>query len=1026
MQRQAEEEEEEPIQTKPLAEQITPLIQRQPEEEEEEPIQTKLLSDQLTAFVQRQVGDEEEEEEGLQRQLVEEEEENLQAKGIAGRSPQISAPIQSQINSLRGGGWPLSESERAFYEPRFGYDFSGVRLHTDSRAAEVARALNAHAFTVGRDMVFGTGQFAPGTDSGKRLLAHELTHVVQRAKSLQRYIIHRQMSPVAPATNQQRREFVEEAIRFLNQAAEFYPLQRQTDQARMDRTFDGITSTYTNNESIINTYLNRDAALTNSLKQAYQNALRNLLQNGAGLLNIPLKDLYFRYVGRIPSWAWPDFSQTQGQAPINGTVGLDGNNAPGDIRAVQQRLVELGYLTPQEFVAERPAAQPVQGGQAPAPVDIATIPRTMNAIRRFSQAAFGRPTLIITPAQASLTFLNAPLPQPLGRINIAADVGRGGTNNVADVRAVQQRLRAINLLSQAHFQAELVAANAANVNENAIQNTIQAIARLHRDLAGSNLWIIRRDSREEEILNNPPRFRTQALEFSNSVGQAQHNAPADVRLLQDRLLNLTYLTQAHFDAEAIDPANPANPAQIPDNQIQQTITALISFQVSRGLNGNGQLIPGSETHRMLIRPSLPTVRAGNLNATVGVGGGGRANINQAADVRMVQDRLHELGFLSTTDFLAERADPAAGGNIGVAQLARTIDAIRNFQGLVVGRVDGNIDPGGMSLRILNDPTYGTLTTFNPEANNPQAGIAFGGAGGQALNRIIQAVEQAEAGNRTGEVPAALINAAGVPASFGVGQMIGGTALGVLRNPANNQLRDQYGLDMATLNTINDRATETRNRYNAIYGLVGAGGVTEANLQALYNAYIAANGAQFHMDTGLFDQDIINMFRIAQIRRRIIAHPVPHGRQPDTTVVDLADVNPAVIALLANTHFLASYNALGFNRSSLRAYVRRTASMGENRAGFITKAIFSHPDSQSIRNAMTDASGAAIGRTLIQQNYNDANAVVPAGQANRDRVVAAVAAILHNRGGNAQNRFNNLAVTLADNYVVRVLGIWDTL
>jgi hypothetical protein len=869
-------------------------------------------------------------------------------------------------------------------------------------------------------------KYAPGTGEGQKLMAHELTHIVQEAKSLQRYLIQREISPVAPATNQQRREVIQEAVRFLNQAAEFYLLQRQTDQARMDRTFDGITSTYTSNESIINTYLNRDAALKNSLKQAYQNALRSLLQNGAGLLNILLKDLYFRYAGRIPSWAWPDFSQTHGQVQINGTVGLDGNNTPDDVRAVQQRLVELGYLTPQEFAAERPAAQPVQGRQAPPPVDIAVIPRTMNAIRRFSQAAFGRPTLIITPAQASLAFLNTPLTQPLGRVNIAADVGRAGTNSPADVRAVKQRLRAINLLSQAHFQAELVAANAANVNENAIQNTIQAIARLHRELAGSNLWIIRPDSREEEILNNPPRFRTQALEFSNSVGQAQHNAPADVRLLQDRLLNLTYLTQAHFDAEVIDPANAANPAQIPDNQIRQTIAALVSFQVSRGLNGNGQLVPGSETHRMLIRPSLPTARAGNLNATVGVGGGGHANINQPADVRMVQERLHEMGFLSTPDFLAELADPAAGGNIGVAQLARTIDAIRNFQGLVVGLVDGNIDPGGMSLRILNDPTYGTLTTFNPEANNPQAGIAFAGAGGQTLNRIIQAVEQAEAGNRTGEAPAALINAAGVPASFGAGQMIGGTALGVLRNPANNQLRQQYGLNMAVLNTINDRATETRNRYDAIYALVPAGGETEAALQVRYNAYIAANGVQFHTGTGLFDQDIINMFRIAQIRRRIIAHPVPHGRQGDTTVVNPADVNPAVGALLANAHFMASYNALGFNRSSLQAYVRRTRSLGENRAGFITKAIFSHPDSQSIRNAMTDASGAAIGRMLIQQNYNDANAVVPAGQANRDRVVAAITAILHNADGTALNRYNNLADTMADNYVVRVLAIWNNL
>lgn len=69
---------------------------------------------------------------------------------------------------------------RHYFEPRFGYDFSQVRVHTDAKAAESARAVNALAFTVGRDVAFGAGQYAPGTTEGKRLLAHELTHVVQQ------------------------------------------------------------------------------------------------------------------------------------------------------------------------------------------------------------------------------------------------------------------------------------------------------------------------------------------------------------------------------------------------------------------------------------------------------------------------------------------------------------------------------------------------------------------------------------------------------------------------------------------------------------------------------------------------------------------------------------------------------------------------------------------------------------------------------------------------------------------------------
>jgi hypothetical protein len=75
-------------------------------------------------------------------------------------------------------GQPLSKSERAYFEPRFGVDFSQVRLHSDAQAAESARALNAKAYTLGQDVVFGTGQYTPGTSERRRLMAHELTHVV--------------------------------------------------------------------------------------------------------------------------------------------------------------------------------------------------------------------------------------------------------------------------------------------------------------------------------------------------------------------------------------------------------------------------------------------------------------------------------------------------------------------------------------------------------------------------------------------------------------------------------------------------------------------------------------------------------------------------------------------------------------------------------------------------------------------------------------------------------------------------------
>jgi Domain of unknown function (DUF4157) len=87
-------------------------------------------------------------------------------------------PIVHEV--LRSPGRPLDPATRAFMEPRFGHDFSQVRVHTDAKAAESARTVNALAYTLGRDLVFGANQYAPRSFDGQRLLAHELTHVVQQ------------------------------------------------------------------------------------------------------------------------------------------------------------------------------------------------------------------------------------------------------------------------------------------------------------------------------------------------------------------------------------------------------------------------------------------------------------------------------------------------------------------------------------------------------------------------------------------------------------------------------------------------------------------------------------------------------------------------------------------------------------------------------------------------------------------------------------------------------------------------------
>lgn len=84
--------------------------------------------------------------------------------------------------ALASPGRPLDDETRGFMEPRFGHDFSQVRLHTDARAAESADAVSALAYTVGQDIVFGAGQYQPGTSEGRRLIAHELAHTVQQGR----------------------------------------------------------------------------------------------------------------------------------------------------------------------------------------------------------------------------------------------------------------------------------------------------------------------------------------------------------------------------------------------------------------------------------------------------------------------------------------------------------------------------------------------------------------------------------------------------------------------------------------------------------------------------------------------------------------------------------------------------------------------------------------------------------------------------------------------------------------------------
>lgn len=107
--------------------------------------------------------------------------ERKEGLSAAAPTPPPADTAASIRNTLRAGGHALDPAARHFFEPRFGFDLSGVRVHTDSAARQSARAINARAYTLGNNIAFADGEYSPGTDRGRQLLAHELAHVAQRS-----------------------------------------------------------------------------------------------------------------------------------------------------------------------------------------------------------------------------------------------------------------------------------------------------------------------------------------------------------------------------------------------------------------------------------------------------------------------------------------------------------------------------------------------------------------------------------------------------------------------------------------------------------------------------------------------------------------------------------------------------------------------------------------------------------------------------------------------------------------------------
>ncbi|MFC1944173.1 DUF4157 domain-containing protein [Chloroflexota bacterium] len=203
MQRQEEETVQgKTIQRQPEDEELLQgkTIQRQPEDEEllqgktvqRQPEDEELLQGKT---VQRQPEDEEllqgktvqrqpEDEELLQGKTVQrqppEEEEMMQLKTSVNLVPEVVDSLEERIKKARGGGEELPNTIRASFEPHFGRDFSQVSVHSDLEANDLSQNLGARAFTTGSDIFFRSGDYSPDTEDGRKLIGHELTHVVQQ------------------------------------------------------------------------------------------------------------------------------------------------------------------------------------------------------------------------------------------------------------------------------------------------------------------------------------------------------------------------------------------------------------------------------------------------------------------------------------------------------------------------------------------------------------------------------------------------------------------------------------------------------------------------------------------------------------------------------------------------------------------------------------------------------------------------------------------------------------------------------
>lgn len=210
-----------------VAEQVmrmrTPVASVAQYQDEEEQLQTQPLAASITPLAQRTA-------------VLEEEE--LQAKFMtAGGAFAPGAAFESRLAAARGGGARLPEATRGFMEQRIGADFSDVRVHTDLQSDQLNRSIQAKAFTTGQDIFFRRGAYQPTSPSGQALLAHELTHVVQQNGGA----VEVSHTPTNPLSRHTATRTPSETAQGLMRTAKREPMNKLAPAVQREIFYEGIT-----------------------------------------------------------------------------------------------------------------------------------------------------------------------------------------------------------------------------------------------------------------------------------------------------------------------------------------------------------------------------------------------------------------------------------------------------------------------------------------------------------------------------------------------------------------------------------------------------------------------------------------------------------------------------------------------------------------------------------------------------------------------------------------------------------------